>query len=167
MKTILHRSYACSTTSTPNRTPPPKHQHPPVPPHAWGSIINKHSFKDSCYSTQWSRPLFHAHTHTLSPTLLHICFYFFSVCEPPPSHTHKHTNTHSLISSLLPTVPAGKMSRNPTPPTHRASLLLSSLLLFPRSCSCWMSGIRCQDGVRTGCIGACERGCCCRLPELT
>ncbi len=164
MKTILHRSYACSTTtSTPNRTPPPKHQHPPVPPQAQGSIINKHSFKDSCYSTQWSRPLFHAHTLPHSSTSVFIS----SLSVNLHRHTHMHTNTHSLISSLLPTVPAGKMSRNPTPPTHRASLLLSSLLLFPRSCSCWMSGIRCQDGVRTGCIGACERGCCCRLPELT
>ncbi len=135
MKTILYRSYTCATTtSTPNPTLPPKHQHPPVPLQARGSIINKHSFKDSCYSTQWSRPLFHA--HTLSHTPPHLFLFLLCLWTSTNTHTHTHTHHHALSRLLSP--PDGSGTENitkpdaPHPPRLPAlpALLLSAVPSF-------------------------------------
>lgn len=42
--------------------------------------------------------------------------------------------------------------------THKCKLHCSS---------CWMTGIRCQDGVHTGCRHGCERRCCRQPQRLT
>lgn len=131
LKIIQHCSYACSTSSKRNSSATS------TPPKARGSIINKHSFRDSCFSTQSTEPLFNSHTSSLSshthssPTLLHICFYFFSFCEPPPTHTHKHTLS-SPCSPRWSRQAKCHETRRPPPTAPPSSLLPSAVLSFPQ-----------------------------------
>lgn len=129
LKIIPHCSYACSTSSKRNSSATS------IPPKARGSIINKHSFRDSCFSTQSTEPLFNSHTlalshhtHTqLSHTPPHLFLFLPCLCEPPPTHTHKHTLSSPRSPRWSRQAKCHETRR--TPPTAPPSSLLPSAVL--------------------------------------